>query len=864
MRTPTIEEMQGVAGANLTRDEARIRAELLTVAHYDIAVDVTRGESTFGSTSTVEFVAEPGTSTFIDFTAPTVTSIVLNGRALDPEQVFDGHRVQLDGLQRDNVLTIEGEGAYSRTGEGLHRFVDPVDDEVYLYTQFESADAKRMFACFDQPDLKATYSLTVTAPDHWSVVSNAPTPEAQPLGEGVAVWTFDETARMSTYITALVAGPYHQVTDTYEGPHGTYPMGVFCRASLAEHLDADDIITTTKQGFAFFEEQFDTPYAFGKYDQLFVPEFNAGAMENAGCVTFHEDLVFRSKVTDAAYEQRSNTILHELAHMWFGNLVTMRWWDDLWLNESFAEWAAHYANVNASRYSEAWTTFCNLRKAWAYRQDQLPSTHPIAADMVDLESVRVNFDGITYAKGASALRQLVAWVGEEEFLTGVRAYFDKHAWGNTELPDLLDELATASGRDLSDWTHEWLETAGVNTLTPEFTLDDQGRYTAFSIVQSPPQSPAGLDPILRSHRIAVGLYDDVDGVLTRVERIELDVTGAATHVPELVGRPQPPLLLLNDDDLTFAKIRLDERSAQTASSRLGDVDDSLARALLWGASWDMVRDAELATTDYVALVLSGVPHEPGIGVVQQSLRQVKATIDQYAAPSHRAGLLSTLASSLDTWMREAEPASDRQLAFVRSFTSAAEHDQHLDVVASLYDGSLTLPGLALDADLRWAFLLRLAASGRASATDVDAELTRDDTATGRRHAATVRAAMPTAEAKAAAWAAMTQDDALPNAMLGATIIGFMQPDQVELLTPYVEQYFTLAQDVWEVRTTETAQDLLMGLYPVYVIDEATVAAADRFLAAGRLAPVERLVGEGRDSTLRALRARACDAAVTDS
>jgi aminopeptidase N len=537
----------------------------------------------------------------------------------------------------------------------------------------------------------------------------------------------------------------------------------------------------------------------------------------------------------------------------------MKWWDDLWLNESFAEWAAHYANVNASRYSQAWTTFCNLRKAWAYRQDQLPSTHPIAADMVDLESVRVNFDGITYAKGASALRQLVAWVGEDEFLAGVRAYFAAHAWGNTELPDLLDELAKASGRDLSDWTHEWLETAGVNTLTPSFTLDDEGRYTSFAIVQSPPLFPTGLEPILRSHRIAVGLYDDVDGALVRAQRLELDVTGANTDVPELVGRPQPALLLLNDDDLTFAKIRLDDRSARTASERLGDVEDSLARALLWGASWDMVRDAELATSDYVGLVLSGIPHEAGIGVVQQSLRQVKATIDQYAAPEHRSGLLRSLATSLDSWMREAEPGSDRQLAFVRAFAGAAEDQEHLDTLASLYDGSAPLPGLTLDADLRWSLLLRLAASGRASDDAVDAELSRDDTATGRRQAATVRAAMPTPEAKAAAWSAMTQDDSLPNAILGATIMGFMQPDQVELLAPYVDRYFTMAENVWAERSTETAQDLLMGLYPVYVIDEATVAAADRFLATDRLAPVRRLVGEGRDSTLRALRARTRDA-----
>jgi aminopeptidase N len=850
-----------VAGANLTRDEARTRADALNVEHYDVTLDLTRGESRFGSTSTVTFTAEPGSSSFAEFTSPNVTSIVLNGEVLDAATVFNGNRVELVGLQRHNVLTVEGEGVYSRSGEGLHRFVDPVDKEAYLYTQFESADAKRVFACFDQPDLKATFAFTITAPNHWKVVSNATTPDALDHGDGSATWAFDVTARMSTYITALVAGPYYEVRDEYVGPHGTYPMGVFCRESLAEYLDADDIIETAKQGFAFFEKQFGTPYAFGKYDQLFVPEFNAGAMENAGCVTFHEDLVFRSKVTDAAYEQRSNTILHELAHMWFGNLVTMRWWDDLWLNESFAEWAAHYANVHASRYEDAWTTFCNQRKAWAYRQDQLPSTHPIAADMVDLDAVRVNFDGITYAKGASALRQLVAWVGEDEFLTGVRAYFAAHAWGNTELRDLLDELAKASGRDLSGWTHEWLETAGVNTLTPDFDVDAEGRFTRFSVRQAPPASPAGLEPILRSHRIAVGLYRETGGALTRTERIEIDVIGANTDVPELVGVAQPELLLLNDDDLTFAKIRLDERSARAAAERHGDVQGTLARALLWGASWDMTRDAEMPTRDYVALALSGIPGEESIGVVQQSLRQVKAAIDQYADPSWRTAGLTHLANALDGWMREAEPGSDRQLAFARAFTSMAVTPQHLDTVAGLLDGSLLVDGLTIDADLRWGLLQRLAAAGRADNARIEAELDRDDTATGRRQAALARAAQPTADAKQSAWAAVIDNDDLPNAMLGATIGGFMQADQVDLLRPYVDRYFTVARTVWSDRTTETAQDILMGLFPVYVIDPSTVAAADAFLADASLpAPVLRLVSEGRDSVERALRARACDAA----
>ncbi len=463
--------------------------------------------------------------------------MTLNGVDLDVADVVSGPRISLPDLAAENELVVTADCAYMNTGEGLHRFIDPVDKETYLYSQFESADSRRMYASFEQPDLKATFQLTVTAPSHWKVVSNSPSPAPTVHGDGTATWAFDATPRISTYITALVAGPYHRVSDTYSGPYGTYPLDVYCRESLAEYLDSDEIFTVTKQGFAYFEEQFGTPYPFAKYDQLFVPEFNAGAMENAGCVTILEDYVFRSRVTDAAYEQRANTILHELAHMWFGDLVTMTWWDDLWLNESFAEWASHWGNVNATRYNNAWTTFANLRKAWAYRQDQLPSTHPIAADMVDLDAVKVNFDGITYAKGASALRQLVAWVGEEQFLAGVRAYFAKHAWGNTELSDLLSELEVTSGRDLSAWTHEWLQTSGVNLLRPDH--QPSARTTLMTnvvIEQEPPTSPEGIDPTLRSHRIGLGLYDVKNGALTLRERIEVDVVGARTEVPQLTER----------------------------------------------------------------------------------------------------------------------------------------------------------------------------------------------------------------------------------------------------------------------------------------------------------------------------------------
>ncbi|MGI9135734.1 MAG: aminopeptidase N, partial [Candidatus Nanopelagicales bacterium] len=631
---------------NITRAEAAVRSALLHSNSYEVLLDLTQPGDTFRSTTTAVFDCRtPGESSWIDLIAPQVRSVVLNGVELDVSEVVSGARIALPNLQATNTVVITADCAYMNTGEGLHRFVDPVDNETYLYTQFESADARRMYACFEQPDLKATFQLSVIAPDHWKVISNAVSPEPASLVEGKARWDFPASLRMSTYITALVAGPYYEVRDSYTGAFGTYPLGVFCRASLAEFLDPDDIFLITKQGFEFFEKQFGVAYPFVKYDQLFVPEFNAGAMENAGCVTFLEDLVFRSRVTDSAFEQRANTILHELAHMWFGDLVTMTWWDDLWLNESFAEWAAHYANVHATRFTDAWTSFSNQRKAWAYRQDQLPSTHPIAADMTDLDAVRVNFDGITYAKGASALRQLVAWVGEPEFLAGIHEYFTKHAWGNTQLDDLLVELEKSSGRDLSGWTQEWLRTSGVNLMRPLVAVDANGNYASVVIEQEPPSSPAGIAPTLRSHRMAIGLYDVVDGVLTRRDRLELDVVGSHTDVASLVGVKQPDLLLLNDDDLTFTKFRLDERSWKTAVAHLGDVDSSLARALIWGAAWDMTRDAEVSTGDYLSLALTGIDRESEIAVVQMVLRQLRSAIDQFAAPEHRAEYSERLAAA---------------------------------------------------------------------------------------------------------------------------------------------------------------------------------------------------------------------------
>jgi aminopeptidase N len=853
-----------VTYTNMTRAEAMQRAAEVTVLSYDVDVDLstaTAGAPTFSSSTTVRFVSRTGSLTWIDLIAASVRRAVLNDVELDPAS-FTGARLPLPATAGENVLEVEADCLYMRTGEGLHRFVDPVDDSVYLYTQFEVADARRMFACFDQPDLKAEFTLTVTAPAEWQVVSNSPTPEPFALDQSLARWTFAPTPRLSPYITALVAGPYHVVRDEYVGSHGTYPLGIFCRASLSPYLDADEVLTVTKQGFEFFESAFKTPYPFDKYDQLFVPEFNAGAMENAACVTILEDYVFRSRVTDYAYEQRANTVLHELAHMWFGDLVTMTWWDDLWLNESFAEWAAHYSSAGATRYRDAWTSFLIQRKGWAYKQAQLSSTHAIAADMVDLEAVEVNFDGITYAQGASALRQLVAWVGEKEFLEGLTQYFRVHAWSNTTLAELLTELEASSGRNLREWSATWLETSGVNLLRPRIEIDAEGRITSIVVEQEPPSSPPGVAAVLRPHRIAIGLYDHAPEGLVRTRRLEVDIVGARTTIDQLVGLPMPALLLLNDDDLTFAKIRLDVHSLRTAVEGINQLVDAMPRALIWAAAWDMLRDAEMPMSDFLSLVESGLPHESDISVITTLLSQTRSAIEQFAGAGRREGYRARWSDLLLRLTMSAAPSSDRQLAFARAFSATANSREHVAILRGWLSGEAP-DGLAVDADLRWTLLQRLLAQGAADPAEIDAELARDDTATGRRQAATARAAVPTLEAKEAAFASAVEGDELPNALLVATLAGFVHPDQRELHRAFLPRYFAAIPDVWAHRTNETAQTIVLGLYPATLVEESTLEVTDSFLAREDVpAGARRLVREGRDGIERSLRCQARDAQST--
>ncbi|GAB4100246.1 aminopeptidase N [Sinomonas halotolerans] len=852
-------------GTNLTRTEATGRAATVRrVEDYHVELDLTRGDRVFGSRTTVTFSAADGGSTFIDAITDTVRSVTLNGVPLDVAAVSDGVRIQLAGLAEHNVLVVDADALYMNTGEGLHRFVDPVDDEVYLYTQFEVPDARRVFAVFEQPDLKASFRFTVTAPAHWTVVSNSPTPVPSPAPSGGAgaasVWDFEPTPRISGYVTALIAGPYESVTTAHVNSAGrSVPLGVFARKSLMPWVDAEEIFAVTEAGFRFFEAQFGCEYPFAKYDQLFVPEFNAGAMENAGAVTILEGYVFRSKPTQATVERRSITILHELAHMWFGDLVTMRWWDDLWLNESFAEYMSHLAAAEVTDFAHAWTTFASVEKSWAYRQDQLPTTHPIFADISDLADVEVNFDGITYAKGASVLKQLVAWVGQEQFMEGVRRYFAKHAWGNTVLADLMAELEAASGRDLAPWGRAWLETAGVNTLSPEVETDDAGRIVSFAVRQS----AVPEHPTLRPHRLAVGIYaHDSSGSLVRTERVELDVDGELTAVPELVGRDRGDLILLNDEDLAYAKVRLDPRSLATATAHLKDIAESLPRALVWGSAWDAARDGETPARDYVRLVLANIAAETDSSVVTTLLRQLATTLDYYVAPAAQASAREGAAGQLWSLVEGAAPGSDSQLQFAKAFSGLAATAEHLDAVEGLLEGTRAVPGLAVDQDLRWEFVASLAAGGRIGVERIQTELDADSTSTGQVAAALARAALPTAEAKEEAWQAIVVRGDLSNAIQQAAVNGFARVHDAGLIAPFAERYFEAVPGIVAGRTHALAQQIVVGLFPARQTDEATLARTDRFLAGltEEQGALRRTMLENRDGVARALRAQAADGA----
>ncbi|WP_144877467.1 aminopeptidase N [Microbacterium sp. 1.5R] len=820
--------------ANLTREETAARSAVVAVRSIRVELDLTgapeRARTGFATATTIEF-SSTSDSTWLDFIGLSVDRLVVNGDERDID--YDGARIQLRDLAADNVVRVEGTGAYSRSGEGLHRFHDPADGLTYLYTQYEPADSRRVMACFEQPDLKAAYTFVVDAPAGWQVLSNQSASSVD-VGVGVQRVEFAPTLPISSYITSVAAGPYTRVDGAWQRDEQTIALGVFVRQSLAQYLESDEILEITRQGLDFFTDSFAFPYPWGKYDQIFVPEYNLGAMENPGLVTFTESYLSRGAATDAQRAARANTILHEMAHMWFGDLVTMKWWDDLWLKESFADYMGAHASAVATRFHDAWVKFAASRKAWAYQQDQLPTTHPIVADITDLEAAKLNFDGITYAKGAAVLKQLVAFVGDDAFFEGARRYFAANAYGNTTLDDFLVELSAVSGRDMTEWSRAWLQTTGLSTLWLERSGD-----TAMLVQKDP-----------RPHRLRIGLYDDVDGRIMRRDQLALDIADDRTEI-ELADAA---LVLLNDDDLTYAKVRLDERSLATVEASLSSIEDPLARALVWSSLWNATRDGELAATRYTAIVRTHAPAESNIGLLVGVLANAAFAIRHFVADDRRVDEQRLWVEAAWDALQEADAGGDAQLSWARALAAASAFDdvRHAEVRA-LLDGDVP-EGLAIDPDLRWQLLTGLVTTGHAGLADIDREAETDDTGSGRTAARRARAARPEASVRAEAWRTAWDDESLSNDHLDAEIAGFRAGGRRDLIAGFDDEYFARIAGVWRTRSIELAQRLVVGMFPA----AASLGLVDAWLDANPDAPaaLRRIVVEQRDHLARDLRVRA--------
>ncbi|WP_433387013.1 aminopeptidase N [Micromonospora sp. KLBMP9576] len=835
---------------SLTRVEATARGAAITVESYHVDLDLSGDGEHFRSDVTIRFRATPGSATFVEVRPASLLAVRLNDRDVAPSGLAGG-RLPLTGLAAANTLTVHAEMAYSNTGEGMHRFIDPADGETYVYAMSFLDNAQRIFAAFDQPDLKAPVTLSVTAPPHWLVAANG-TPAATPRP---GRWEFAPTAPLATYLVSVIAGPWHVRRDEHDG----IPLGLYCRRSQAAHLDADaqEILTVTKQCLDRFHQLFAERYPFGKYDQAFVPEFNPGAMENPGLVTLRDDYVFRSAVTDTEREQRATTIAHEMAHMWFGDLVTMRWWDDLWLNESFAEYLGTRVTAEATRFDRAWTTFALRRKAWGYAADQRPSTHPVAPrEVADAAEGLLNFDGISYAKGASVLRQLVAWLGDDAFLAGLNAHFAKHRFGNATLADLLDSLATASGRDLSDWAARWLRSAQVNTLRAEVTVDADGRYREVAVVQTAP----GSHPVLRPHRIGVGRYA-ADGAAVRTEvDLDPDADGGRTVLSGLAGEPAARLLLPNDGDLTFAKVRLDPASADAVPLVLPGLGDPLARALLWGAVLDAAIDGERPVSGLVALIATALPAETEVIIAEDVLVLSRSLIDRYLDPLAREAALAQVAAACRTSLDRAPAGGSLQLAAARGWIAASTD---ADRLAGWLAGRDVPPGLAVDAELRWSSLLRLVVLGAAGAAEIDTAAAADPSAAGAEWAARCRGALPDPDAKRAAWEIVVSNTTLSNRLVEATAEGFWQPEQAALTAGYVPRYFADMPAAARSRTPSVADQVAKRAFPRYAVAQPTREAAAALLARDDVTPgLRRVVTDADDDLRRALVARTAVAAAS--
>jgi aminopeptidase N len=804
----------------ITRAETKERARLLHVDSYDVDFDFTRGPDFFGSVSVIRFdCREPGSTTHADLIAAGVRAITLNGVPLDPAAAWANGRITLPGLAARNELRVVADCAYTSSGTGMHR-ADSADGSVHIYAKLAQAYARTAYTCFDQPDLKAVFTFGVTAPAHWTVLSNQPLDHSERTRGDSQTLRFRPTRRLPTFTTTVVAGDYHVVTAAHMTPDGQQiPLELACRAALADRLDADALFQLTAQGLDHYTRWLGRDYPYAKYGQVFVPEFPHLASEDAGCVLISERLLFpSSEASPTLIESRAGTVLHEMAHMWFGDSATQEWWDDLWLSESFAEFCEAHAQVDLGLNPDAWSMMSVKMKIPAFADDQLPSAHPVASGASTVSEAIANFDGITYAKGAAVLRQLSAQVGEERFLAGLRAYIARYSYGNARLADFVEAVseasasASASGEELAAWSKAWLETAGPNVLRCEFSTDAAGLFTEFAVAQEAPER----HPVLRPHHVRIGLYERSGGSLTRVGGVEVDVAGARTAVPSLLGTARPDLILLNDDDTGYAIARFDPRSLETVLSSVSGLPHLPARAVCWNAVIDMVRQAEMPVSAFATMLAWAMPAEE-LPVLNALWKQAESLITRFATPQR-----------------------------------AVEARSLLDAAAA------AIPGLELDAEPRWMALQRLAAAGEADDARIDAELARDPSDTGRRYAAACLAAIPDAEHKEAAWRLLTSETTGPETVT-AVAGGFMRPEHADLLAPYAARYLAEMPELWRTHGGHMRVRLANALFPYPAVTPEFLTQIDGFLAvSGADTALARIVRDHRDTAERALRARALE------
>ena len=833
----------------LTQAEAEARAARVSNTSYELNIHLRRSSATYRGIAIIRCRVAGQDDVFLDFRGRTIERLLVNDSPVERPS-WTGYRLTIPSalLRPETTIIVAYENEYDHGGDGFHQFVDPEDGEEYLYSNFEPYEAHRLFPCFDQPDIKGTYELTVTAPPEWEVIANARLASESTIGDGRRRRVFERTKPFSTYLFALVAGPYHAERTM----HGGVELGLFCRKSLVKHLDADEIFEVSKQGLDFYADFFDYPYPFGKYDQIFVPEFNAGAMENVGAVTHNEYMIFRDPPTENQRRGRAETILHEMAHMWFGDLVTMRWWNDLWLNESFATYMSYLCLTTATRFKEGWQDFNGSIKNWAYRQDQLVTTHPIAGQVEDTDQTFLNFDGITYGKGASVLKQLVAAIGIDGFREGMRAYFREFQYRNATLAQFIRSLEAGSGRDLQEWSRLWLETPSLNTIGSRWESDGD-RITGFTLAQSAP----GDYPTLRPHHLEVGLIRD-DGSKLAITAIPAEINGAEADVPAARGLPKPSLVFPNYNDHGYAKVALDPLSVDWVKQNLDRIGETLLRQLLWSSLWNMVRDQQLKSTDFLALVREKLPLEPESGLIDAVLGQASAALSRYVPEERR--LPEFHLSFLANWSAlEKAPAGDQKIIWARALIGSAVVPDDIERVARLADGEENIAGVAIDQDMRWAIAAKFMAHGLPGAEDrVAREIGRDPSDRGQRAKLRAETSVPSVTVKADAWTRFNNGGYGSLHLTAAAMGGFNWTHQRELLEPYVAAFFAELPRIYREKDKEYQSDYFDALFPSYRVEEGILERSRKVLGAyGEAFPtLARKLREANDDLERAIRCRA--------